>query len=228
MTRRVRGKLRAVTWFPPALGALLFACSVLPAAGQQRPTTRPGAATPPAKWTAEQKEQYRWEQLIEFFGDELLENWSLRVRDTNANERATFKYLELWKYDLRAKKWVKIDEGPSEAVIVPPGEKPASAPFPDSQLLVELPIKVDEIGLYYVKWRINEKTDGGTFTRLGPSTVTKQVTTLPSGVPAGMMLTLVPLDKNNAERQLIPDPRYHTGQAAKATTQPAAKAAPGA
>jgi hypothetical protein len=180
----------------------------------------------PAQWTAEQKERYRWEQLIEFFGDEATNRWSLRIRDANAKEHATFRYVELWKYDLNEKKWVKVDDSIQEAKIVLPNEKPNDSPYPDTQFLADLPIAGDDMGLFYAKWRVNGKTDGATFTRLGPSTVTKQVTTLPSSVPPGMMLTVVPLDKNRAERQLIPDPKFHTGQGgppapAGATSRPA-------
>ena len=184
-----------------------MASQVVAAPAQQQPTTRPGAAVG-ANWTEEQKERFRWEQLIEFFGDGNLGTWSLRIRDANAKERATFRYLGLWKYDLAARKWVKVDDGPADSPIVPPNEKGGNAPYPDTQLLVELPLKVDDLGLYYAKWRVN-KTEGGTFTRLGPSAVTRQVTPLPTRVPDGMIVTIVPLDKNNAERQLIPNPRLH-------------------
>ena len=195
---------------------------IVPASAQQQPATRPGGPSI-AKWTPEQKEQYRWEQLIEFFGDEATDAWSLRIRDVNANERATFKYLELWKLDLKDKKWVKIDDEVREAQIVPASEKPADSVYPDTQMLAELPLKGDDLGLYFAKWRVNNRTDGATFTRLGPGTVTKQVTTLPTKLPVGWMLTVVPLDRNTAERQLVPDPRYHTGQTGRPalpTTQP--------
>ena len=216
-------------------GRRLAVCSVLASAAfawtslaQQQPPKQPPATSPagpsPVAWTPEQKEQYRWEQLIEFFGDEATGSWSLRIRDANASERAAFKYLELWKYDPKEKKWVKIDDEAREAAIVPAAEKAADSIYPDTQMLADLPVKVDELGLYFAKWRVNNKTDGATFTRLGPPTVTKQVTTLPSKLPVGMMITVVPLDANNAERQLIPDPRYHTGQTGRPplpATQPA-------
>lgn len=198
-------------WLRPAAALVLLGSLVISTAARQQPATRPGAPSA-AQWTDEQKEQYRWEQLIQFFGDEATGTWSLRIHDANANERATFKYLELWTYDLKEKKWVKIDGEPQEAKILPASEKRPDPIYPDTQMLAELPLKEDDLGLYFVKWRVNNKTDGATFTLLGPTRVTRQVTTLPTKLPVGWMLTVVPLDRNNAERQLIPDPRYHTGQ----------------
>src|SRR5687768_18387336 len=124
------------------LSALASVGLSLRVSGQQQPATRP-AGPSSANWTDEQKEQYRWEQLIQFFGDEATGTWSLRIHDANASERATFKYLELWKYDLKEKRWVKIDDVAQEAKIVPAAEKPAGSPYPDSQMLAELPVKED-------------------------------------------------------------------------------------
>lgn len=173
------------------------------------------AAEPPTRQAA--AERLKWERKIVFYGEEDTGEWSLRVPDRDATEAAVVRYTELWKYDVAAKKWVKIDDGADPARIVPAARKPADGP-PDTQVIARLPIKHDTIGLYYAKWRLNDTIDGATFCRLGPGLVEKP-TTNPADerpkAPAGMMWTAVPVDDKRAELQLVPDPRLNTGQPAR-------------
>src|SRR6476646_2734646 len=99
------------------------------------PATRAADAAPPAKGASDAHQQMlKWFAKITFFGEEETGNWSLRIYDKDATERATIKYVELWKYDVDGKKWVKVDEGAPAARIVLPNEKPANSP-PDTQVI---------------------------------------------------------------------------------------------
>ena len=146
-------------------------------------------------------------------------------------ERARIKYTELWKYDPDGKKWVKVDDGAAAVQIVPVKEKPDSAP-PDSQNIADLPMKQNEVGVFWAKWRVNDSVEGATYCRIGPSLVGKareEAMKNPPKAPPGYLIVEVPLSINKAELQAIPDPRTHTGQGGvtdKPTSQPAKPAQP--
>ena len=140
-------------------------------------------------------ERQKWENRIVFYGDEATGAFSIRILDRFATEPANFKYLELWKYDLDSKKWIKVDDRVQTAHIVLPQDKPANSPE-DSQLLAEIPVTLEKIGLYYCKWQIND-IDGGNMERIGPGHVGK-VPDL-GKIPDGMIAADVPVEKATAK-----------------------------
>src|SRR5881628_1314543 len=86
------------------------------------------AADLPASARAKEKsdkdqERLKWEARIVFFGEEDTGTWSLRVQDGTVRERNVLQYTELWKFDVAAKKWVKVDDGAEAVRILPPAEK---------------------------------------------------------------------------------------------------------
>jgi len=119
-----------------------------------------------------------------------------------------------------------VDDGAEAVRILPPAEKADTAP-PDTQVIAELPIQPNTVGLYYAKWRVNDALDGATLCRIGPGLVGKDAKPAtdraPQKVPAGMIPEVVPLSLNKAELMVIPDPRLNTGQAIKVvpTSRPA-------
>ena len=196
-----------------------------PARAADAPGPKPAekkAGTPAEKI----QERIKWANRIVFFGEEDTGKWSLRVQDRDATERATVRYTELWKYDPGEKKWVKVDDHAVASGVVPAGEKPANSP-PGTQLIAELPIKEGEVGLFYAKWRVNDDVEGATFCKLGPGLTgdAAKEAQKPMKVPPGMMSAVVPLGSGKAELQVIPDPRFNTGQATvdSPTSKPAAK-----
>ena len=171
------------------------------------PASRPAraAADPNAA------ERAKWQNVITFFGEEDTGRYSIRIVDNAVTEAASFKYLELWVYDLTEKRWNKVDERVQSARIVLPRDKPQDAPE-GNQLLANIPVTQETIGLYYCKWQVNG-IDGVTLTRIGPGHVGKPVDLGP--IPAGMIVADVPVDKSHGERMLIPDPSTHTREPAK-------------
>jgi hypothetical protein len=183
-----------------AVAVALLGASGLSAAA---PGTQPAASGLAA-------ERQRWQAVIEFYGEEDSGRWSLRMSDKAVTAPARFEFVELWSYDAKQKTWVKIDAEPRGAAVVPAAQKPADAPQ-GYQLLAELPIEPETVGLYYCKWKMNG-IDGVTFARIGPGLADKG--SEPGPPPAGTIVAIVPVDKNHARREFIPDPRTHTGQAA--------------
>jgi hypothetical protein len=168
-----------------------------------------GAAAPTSRTAndANRAEREKWENAIVFFGEEDTGNYSIRILDKSVTEAASFKYIELWIYELSEKRWIKVDDRVQEARIVLPKDKPPDAP--DNQLLADIPVTREKIGLYYCKWQVNG-IDGATLTRIGPGPVGKKPDT--GKVPVGMIVEDVPIDKNHGETMVIPDPRTHTGE----------------
>jgi len=176
---------------------------------------RPAAADPakrPARGGADANaaERAKWESAIVFFGEEDTGGYSIRILDKSVTEPANFKYLELWVYDVTEKRWIKVDDRIQEAHIILPKDKPQDAP--DNQLLAEIPVNQEKVGLYYCKWQVNG-IDGTTMTRIGPAHVGKPVDL--GKIPDGMIAADVPIDKNRGDRMIIPDPRTHTGETGK-------------
>ena len=160
-------------------------------------------ARPPATQQSEaQRQREYWENAIFVFGDEDTGRWQLHVHDAAVKRRTQFKYLELWQYDRKTKQWVKVDDNASAYTMLPAGEKKEEG---KEQVLLELPIEPDFVGLFYAKWRVNE-VRGGTFFRLGPglrehSPMEKQKP------PRGMVYSPLPIDLKTAEPAFVPDPR---------------------
>lgn len=180
------------------------------------------SAAPAAAQSELEQEKLKWMNLITFFGEEETGDFSLRVFDKDVKERADFRFQELWKYDLDSKRWIKIDDKPQTARVVMPNEKGPNSP-PDTQLLASLPVSIKTPGVFYAKWRINRNVEGATFTRIGPNVLGRDPPAGPR--PEKHIVMDVPIDQNKAVRMWIPDPRFHTGQAAedKPTTRPAGR-----
>lgn len=170
---------------------------LVPAAPASRPAEDP-----------KRDERLKWENAIVFFGEEDTGNYSIRILDKSVTAPATFRYLELWEYDVKEKTWLKIDNRQQTTRIVLPKDKPADAPE-GNQLLADIPVTQDKVGLYYCKWQVNG-IDGATLTRIGPGHAGKPPALGPT--PAGMIATDVPLDKNHGTVMFVPDPRTHTGK----------------
>ena len=155
---------------------------------------------------ANAKERQKWEDKVVFFGEEDTGHYSIRILDRAATEAGNFKYFSLWKYDLEKKDWVKVDDHEQSVHFVLPRDKPQNAPD-DSQLLAQIPVSQETVGLYYARWSVND-VNGATFCRVGPGFVGK----VPKfdRVPDGMMAAEIPVDKNKAVIVLIPDPRKRT------------------
>jgi hypothetical protein len=162
-------------------------------------------------------ERQKWEAIITFWGQEDSSAFDLRAPDKQVTEPGTFRYLSLWKYGVEEKRWVKIDDRAKTVNIVLPADKPPNSPE-DSQLLTDLPVTFEQVGLYYVNWQING-IDCGTMTRIGPNVTGKQPTMKP---PSGSIVADVPVNVNKAERMIVPDPRFNTGQPPRETPRPAA------
>ena len=220
----------AVDSRPMVRGPLILALLLTTFPG---PGTSARAADPPsnaaratdAKAERDQ-ERLKWEAQIVFFGEEDTGNWSLRVQDKAVRERNVLQYTELWKFDAEAKKWVKVDDGAEAVRVLAPVEKPDTAPE-GTQVIAELPIRPNTVGLYYAKWRVNNRIDGATLCRIGPGLTGEDARPAtdraPLKVPPGMIPEVVPLSINKAELMVIPDPRLNTGQAMKGepTSRPA-------
>lgn len=228
-TRRTcRTNLGSLGFFGRVPAALLlvagFAAALLAA---------PPAARAQQSRGEKEQERTKWENKIVFFGEEDTGLWSLRIPDKLNPERARIKYTELWKYDPDGKKWVKVDDGAAAAQIFPVSEKPGNAP-PDSQNIADLPMKQNEVGVFWAKWRVNDSVEGATYCRIGPNLVGKareEAMKNPPKAPPGYLIVEVPLNINKAELQAIPDPRTHTGQGGVTdkpapATQPAKPAQP--
>jgi len=200
--------------------ALAMASALLPSL----PATARAADAPAAKGASDAHQQMlKWFSKITFFGEEETGAWSLRIYDKDATERATIKCTELWKYDVDGKAWVKVNDGAPAAKIVLANEKPANSP-PDTQVIADLPITANSVGLFYAKWRVNDSIDGATMTRIGPGLVgraAKEAAENLAKPPEGYIYQVVPLSLNEAKLLTIPDPRKHTGQPAeKPTSRP--------
>jgi hypothetical protein len=155
----------------------------------------------------DQEKRRNWEAIVDFYGTEDSNRFSLAIHDRNAKEEGQFHFKEIWKYDHQAKKWVKMDVAAKIVKAVPASEKPKDSPN-DAQILVELPIQIQDIGLYYAKWEI----DGipcATFTPVGPRARDR---TVPGKPGPGERIMDVPITIDKAELQIIPSPEYHTGE----------------
>jgi len=155
----------------------------------------------------DQEKRKKWENIVQFYGEEDSNRFSLRIFDQDAKEEGQFHFKEVWKYDREKKQWAKMEAPSKMTKVVPAAQKPKDAP-PNSQALADLPITIQDVGLYYAKWDI----DGiacATYMRLGP---TARDRTSPGKAPPGHMVEQVPLNTDKAEMQIIPDPRYFTGE----------------
>lgn len=183
-----------------SISFLFCALAVCPPALADPPVTKPSTTR------AEQARDY-WQNAVVFFGDEEGGQWSLRLFDRDYRENAAFELLELWKYERKDNRWVKLDEPRSVKEIIHPSKKGALAP-PESQVLVwfkQIPFGYTS-GLWYAKWRV-EDIDGSTYIRIGNPKPDKKIPPDRPPAPAGMIYAVVPLDPEHSQYMLIPDPR---------------------
>jgi hypothetical protein len=198
-----------------ALGALAAlagpATGLLPVAGPA--AWAADAAAPPApspevaKARAEAAVRVKWESVVQLYGQEATNQFSLRVLDKDAKFEGQFVFRELWKFDVAKKEWVRISDKRQEVRLMPADKKPADAD-PDSQQLAELPVQLQDVGLYYAKWT-GDGVACATYARLGPRARQKKVLGKP---PPGYRVEDVPIDVNGAEVMFIPSPQYFTGE----------------
>lgn len=162
----------------------------------------------------------KWEPIVELYGQEETNQFSLRVLDKNAKETGVVAFKECWKYDRQSKAWAKLEVKPVDPVKIVPADKKPQTENPDSQLIVDLPIKLQDVGLYYIKWTVDD-VPGVTYARLGPPARNRKPP--PAKPRPGEKLEDVPVDVNTAEMAVIPDPTYHTGEGSKALPATRAK-----
>lgn len=160
------------------------------------------AAGPASQPSQAAKARQKWEAAVLVFGDQSTGEWSLRVRDKDVDVPHQFHFKELWTYDRAKKQWVKWPSKPSDTVIAPAAQKKDNDE-PD-QVLVDLPIDPDKVGLFYARWRMDD-VDGATFFRLGPSPTDRSAPK--EKAQPGQMKTAVPIDKQHSVTEFIPDPR---------------------
>ncbi|HEX8911039.1 MAG TPA: hypothetical protein VF796_01680 [Humisphaera sp.] len=190
------------------------------------------SAPSPAVAAADQAvaEQQKWEGRIQFTGEEDTNMMSLRIFDQNAVEEGDFVLRSLWKYDPTKGVWAEVPVPAKKDFRIRLKDRKAEGNPPDSQMLVELPVRVQDVGLYYAHWTV-DKTHGTSYLRLGPKAQDRTAT---GKAGPGQRLEDVPLTIDVAKVLVIPDPKYHTGpdcppvpEAAKpATPKPAPRAAP--
>ena len=165
-----------------------------------------GFAFADAKQEAETRR--KWENIVQFYGQEDTNLFSLAIYDRDAKDNGEFHFKEIWKYDRDKKEWVKMNAASKVVKAVPANQRNRTEGPVDAQILINLPIKIQDVGLYYAKWTI-DGVSATTYMRLGPNARDK---TSPGKAPTGYMVEQVPVNTDKAEMAIIPDPRYFTGE----------------
>jgi hypothetical protein len=157
----------------------------------------------------DQATRRKWESIVVFYGQEDTNRFSLAIQDANAKEEGEFHFKEVWKYDRQKKEWVKMNAAAKATKALPANKRPRGADGPvDAQILVDLPIQIQDVGLYYAKWTLNE-IPCTTYMFLGTRARDR---TIPGKAPPGHKVEDVPVSVDKSELQIIPDPQYHTGE----------------
>lgn len=197
------------TW-SAVVGAMLLALGPTPASAA--PATRPApvtrAAVPAVPGSAADREatRRRWEAVVQFFGEEDNDRYSLRVADADVRRPANFVFGSVWKYDRATGAWVRLAAPSSEVRVVLPMDKPIDA-VGDGQVLALLPVTLKDVGLFYTKWTV-DGVPCAMLTRLGPPAPKGAQ---PTAAPRrGEVVADVPVDQNKAERLVVPDPGVAT------------------
>lgn len=165
------------------------------------------AAEPTSKPADTPEERAKWSSRIQFWGDEISGEWSLRIRDQDVDARHYFRLRQLWMYDREAKRWVRLGTTMLSAWMVPAKQKKQDPDNPDTdaaQTLAVLPIDKDQVGIYYAKWTVDD-VHGNTFCRIGPGLKNK-ADYVHEAAPEGKVWVALPIDRNHAEPAYIPDP----------------------
>lgn len=163
------------------------------------PTSKPSAAT---------AEQLKWANRIIAFGDEATGEWSLRIHDRDVDVQRQFKLHELWTYNRDSKRWERTGTTVLSAWMLPPGKikhDPNDDPDPDpTQILAELPIDKDQVGLFYAKWTVDD-ISGTTFWRIGTG-LEKKSDYVHKAPPEGKIWVVLPIDLSHSIPAFVPNP----------------------
>jgi hypothetical protein len=189
------------TGLAAVLGMGLFVGGQDLLAQSKAPARQPAAAAP-----KEDPDRAKWEARITFFGEEETNLISLRILDRDAVEEGDFALRSLWKFDVDKNAWAEVQLPKQVVRIRTKDRKPEGSP-PDSQVLADLGIKVQDVGLYYVHWSV-DGVKGSTYLRLGPQAQSRKP---PGAAGPGQKIEDVPVNIDNAKLMVIPDPQYHTG-----------------
>ena len=168
--------------------------------------TRPLMAKPKSDAEAE---RLKWMSRIIFFGDEATGEWTLRIHDRDVDVQRQFKLHELWTYNRQTKHWERTGTTVLSAWMLPPGAKkkqdPDAEPDPDStQILAELPIDPDQVGLFYCKWTVDD-IEGTTFCRIGTG-LPKKEDYVHKAPPEGQIWVVLPIDLKHSIPAFVPNP----------------------
>ncbi|QOV87353.1 hypothetical protein [Humisphaera borealis] len=165
-----------------------------------------GAATGDAKENLAKR--IKWQNIVQFYGQEDTNLFSLAIYDRDAKEEANFQFKEIWKYDRDKKEWVKMDAAPRVVKVQLASQRNKAEGPVDAQILINLPIKIQDVGLYYAKWSIDDVACA-TYTFLGTRARDR---TVPGKPKPGYKVEDVPVSIDKSELQIIPDPSYFTGE----------------
>lgn len=186
----------------------LFVVAVLIVGSMLVLPIRPLLADGKAKQSNSDAERLKWENRILFFGDEATGEWSLRIHDRDVDAQRQFKLLELWTYNRDSKHWERTGTEVLSSWMLPPGKKkqdPDAEPDPDeTQILAELPIDKDQVGLFYAKWTVDD-IHGSTFCRIGTG-LEKKSDYVHKPAPEGQIWVVLPIDLNHSVPAFIPNP----------------------
>jgi hypothetical protein len=192
------GRMRRLIVFTTLITASLLACGT--ASLKAGPTSKPASAD---------AERLKWMNRVIFFGDEATGEWSLRIHNRDVDTQRQFKLRELWTYNRDSKHWERMGTTVLSAWMLPPGkvkQDPADDPDPDpTEILAELPIEKDEVGLFYAKWTVDD-VEGATFCRVGTG-LGKKSDYVHKAPPEGKIWVVLPIDQNHSVPDFVPNPQ---------------------
>lgn len=166
------------------------------------------AGGPTSKPSKADAERAKWEQKIEFYGDESTGEWSLRIRDADVDTKRLFRLRELWTYNRDSKRWERMTTDPFSSWMLPAAQKkaePGEEADPDpTQTLADLPIDKGQVGLFYAKWSVDD-VRGATFCRIGTG-LDKKSDYVHKPAPEGQIWVVLPIDINHSVPASIPLP----------------------
>lgn len=190
--------MRRILFFAVLILTLLAAIESRSAAADE-PATRPSKAD---------AERAKWENRIQFYGDETTGEWSLRIRDADVDTKRLFRLRELWTYSRESKRWERMTTDALSAWMLPPGKKkaePGEEADPDpTQTVANLPIDKGQVGLYYAKWSVDD-VRGATFCRIGTG-LDKKSDYVHKPAAEGQIWVVLPIDVNHSVPAYIPSP----------------------
>jgi hypothetical protein len=166
------------------------------------------ADEPTSKPSQADAERAKWENKIQFYGDESTGAWSLRIRDADIDTKRLFRLREFWTYNRESKRWERMTTDPLSAWMLPAGKKKAEpgedADADPTQTLADLPIDKGQVGLFYAKWSIDD-VRGATFCRIGTGLL-KKAEYIHKPAPEGQIWVVLPIDVSHSVPAYIPLP----------------------